>query len=72
MQSAIETNAKQLKTEVDNKWVSTKKNMEVKAENLVKKMPDTKRFHDYITAEGNELYNEIQNDPTLKHICDAV
>lgn len=46
--------------------------MEVRAENLVKKMPDTKRFNDYITAEGKKLYNEIQNDPTLKHICDAV
>lgn len=72
VQKTVETNAVQLKTELQNKLQSTKQTMAQKADSFKKKLPDTKQFNDHVIAEANELYVEIQNDPTLKHICDAV
>lgn len=62
----------QLKTELEKKMQTAKVNYVQRTEQLQKKMPDVRPLADYITAEGNKLYDEIQSDPTLKHICDAV
>lgn len=43
-----------------------------KSEHFQKKLPDMKPMYQDYVEEGNQLYSEIQSDPTLKHICDAL
>lgn len=68
----METNALSFKTEMGKKMDTIKMNMAKKAETFQKKLPDVKPLNDEIIEEGNKMYAEIQSDPTLKHICDAM
>lgn len=43
-----------------------------KSEVFQKKLPNVKPMLEDYEKEGKKLYSEIQTDPTLKHICDAL
>lgn len=68
----FKSGAANLKTQFETKLQTAKADVSLKGEQLQKKLPDLTKLLDAYTKEGNVLYSEIQADPTLKHICDAM
>ena len=62
----------QLKAEMQKKVAATQQDVKLKFEAFQKKLPNVSPMMDVYVQEGNVLYDEIQSDPTLKHICDAL
>lgn len=62
----------QLKADMQKKIVATQQDVKLKFEAFQKKLPNVSGMVDGYVQEGNVLYDEIQSDPTLKHICDAM
>lgn len=68
----LQTNMVQFKADFEKKMETTKTEMLNKSSELQKKLPDFSPMLKEYQAEGNKLYAEIQADPTLKLIADAV